>query len=409
MAGLFSNEGDVMSNIMQRRQQANQALGSPYGKYGGIVQAGGMFADIGADAAAGGGYGAADPRMQQQKELKQIAAVVAQQFPGKTDSPDFYKALALAVQDKYPQKAQEAMQMAAKREQEIAQGKLTSLKTKQAEAEIAASKAATEKASKDTETRKQAVNSLFPDSDQALKEAVANDEALFKSVVTEKYKNKERQTEIRNVGGNVVLLDKQTGDTLRVIGPAPDTRPVVNISGEQESAFVKERAKTQAQTLASVEKEGKNAETALRTLEGMQKTNLNGIYSGPQAQIVMNTNNFLESIGLLSKEDTKKLTNSTSYDKFAKDLVMQDLDGKLGAQVSDADRKYVEARIPQLTTNPQARTELIAKLMEINKRKIAYRDQMVEYANKENNLNGFKFDDPFKAKKDRKTLSAFQK
>jgi hypothetical protein len=121
MAGLFSNEGDVMSNIMQRRQQANQALGSPYGKYGGIVQAGGMFADVGADAAAGGGYGAADPRMQQQKELKQIAAVVAQQFPGKTDSPEFYKALALAVQDKYPQKAQEAMQMAVEKEKQGAE------------------------------------------------------------------------------------------------------------------------------------------------------------------------------------------------------------------------------------------------------------------------------------------------
>lgn len=137
MAGLFSNEGDVMSNIMQRRQQANQALGSPYGKYGGIVQAGGMFADIGADAAAGGGYGAADPRMQQQKELKQIAAVVAQQFPGKTDSPDFYKALALAVQDKYPQKAQEAMQMAVEKEKQIAAGEVASLQKKKLEKEIA--------------------------------------------------------------------------------------------------------------------------------------------------------------------------------------------------------------------------------------------------------------------------------
>ena len=78
MAGLFSSgEQDVLGNIVQQRQQANQALGSGYGKYGGIVEAGAGMADTGADAMYGGKTGASDPRMQQMTEVKNIFAQVA--------------------------------------------------------------------------------------------------------------------------------------------------------------------------------------------------------------------------------------------------------------------------------------------------------------------------------------------
>ena len=66
MAGLFSSgEQDMLGNIVQQRQQANQALAQNYGKYSGIVQAGAGMADIGADAMFGGKTGASDPRIQQ--------------------------------------------------------------------------------------------------------------------------------------------------------------------------------------------------------------------------------------------------------------------------------------------------------------------------------------------------------
>ena len=124
----------------------------------------------------------------------------------------------------------------------------------------------------------------------------------------------------------------------------------------------------------------------------MKEKNATGkLYSGPQANIALETANFLESVNLLSPNETRKLTDSTAYDKFAKDLVMKDLGGKLGAQVSDADRKYVEARIPQLTTNPQARTELLNKLEEIAVGKINYYKKLNSHANKYNNLNDFDF------------------
>ena len=112
MAGLFSSgEQDVLGNIVQQRQQANQALGSGYGKYGGIVQAGAGMADIGADAMYGGKTGASDPRMQQMTEVKNIFAQVAMEV-GNTTSAAFYNKLAQAWSAKYPEQAAKAAEKA---------------------------------------------------------------------------------------------------------------------------------------------------------------------------------------------------------------------------------------------------------------------------------------------------------
>jgi hypothetical protein len=74
---------------------------------------------------------------------------------------------------------------------------------------------------------------------------------------------------------------------------------------------------------------------------------------------------------------------------------MQDLGGKLGAQISDADRKFVEDRIPQLTTSEKARTELLNKLEEIQRGKIDYYKKMNAHANKYGNLNDFDFSEKY--------------
>lgn len=141
MAGLFDTSNDTLSQIMAQRQRANQALGSPYGRYSGIMQSAGGMVDTMMDAAAGGGAGASDPAMQKQKELKQIAQVIAQQMGGKTNTPDYFKALAVAVQDKYPDKAEEALAKAAQMEQQAQQTKLTGLKIEEAEKNLKAGEA----------------------------------------------------------------------------------------------------------------------------------------------------------------------------------------------------------------------------------------------------------------------------
>lgn len=366
MAGLFSNEGDVMSNIMQRRQQANQALGSPYGKYGGIVQAGGMFADVGADAAAGGGYGAADPRMQQQKELKQIAAVVAQQFPGKTDSPEFYKALALAVQDKYPQKAQEAIQMAVEKEKQRAEMRKVRQEERDAQDVITG--------------RVNILKSQGFSPDDA--QRIARDDVTYKEMIASKKSDANlglstnQRIAAKSLGFPVYTdINKYTTEQAQAIekkmneqanSVAKNGAVTVTIEDKGSLKGAEELGKLDAKQVDEWRKAGDQAEKALSNLDRMEKAAIGGVYSGPQAGSTLVIANFLDSLGLLQGEALEKLTRSASYDKTAKESVLQAIGGSLGNQVSDADRKFIEAIVPQLATNPQAKIELIRVMKHIN-------------------------------------------
>lgn len=108
MAGLFSSdEQDMLGTIMQQRNQSNQALGSGYGKYGGIVQAGAGMADIGGDAMFGGATGASDPRMIEQQEVKAIFSKASTQT-GNSTSPAFYTALSELLAAKFPEQSKKA-------------------------------------------------------------------------------------------------------------------------------------------------------------------------------------------------------------------------------------------------------------------------------------------------------------
>jgi hypothetical protein len=114
MAGLFSSgEQDLLGNIMTQRQQANQALGSGYGKYGGIVQAAGGLIDTGTDAMFGGKVGASDPRMQQLQGAKAIFAKVSKEMVDVT-TPEFFERLSQELQaGGYPEQAGKASDRAA--------------------------------------------------------------------------------------------------------------------------------------------------------------------------------------------------------------------------------------------------------------------------------------------------------
>jgi hypothetical protein len=172
------------------------------------------------------------------------------------------------------------------------------------------------------------------------------------------------------------------------------TRVAVDV--KQEEAFAQKRGTTQAEELSNATNLARGASQALSTLNNMRQLDASGqLFTGPLANSYVGATNLLASVGLLSPDQTKKLSSSEVYDKQAKDLVMQDLGGKLGAQISDSDRKYVEARIPQLTTSQKARTELLGKIEEIQRGKIDYYRKMNDYANKNNNLNGFDFSETY--------------
>lgn len=198
-------------------------------------------------------------------------------------------------------------------------------------------------------------------------------------------------TVLSETADGVFLINKVTGQKIARIGSAPERATKVSVNNAQESAFAKERGQLQAKTLAEVETQAKASANAVDRLSNMEKLNKGSLITGPLAGSAIGAGQFLSSLGLLSPESAKTLASSEVYDKQAKDLVMQDLGGKLGAQISNADREFIEARIPQLRNSQPARTELINKLKEIHKKNINYYQRMSKEATTKGNLNDFDF------------------
>lgn len=167
--------------------------------------------------------------------------------------------------------------------------------------------------------------------------------------------------------------------------------PKQTVINAQENSFAKQRGEMQAKSLAEAETQAKSSANAVNRLAGMEKLNQGSLITGPLAGTAIGAGQFLSSLGLLSPQSASTLASSEVYDKQAKDLVMQDLGGKLGAQISDADRQFIEARIPQLKNSVLARTELIGKLKDIHKKNIDYYQRMSKHANAKGSLNDFDF------------------
>lgn len=212
--------------------------------------------------------------------------------------------------------------------------------------------------------------------------------------------NKDKQASTLDQARQIVLQlagkadlkqeEKQALDNAREVLKLSSPSQVINMT--QESKFAGKRGELQASALDSAAQSAAGARTALTTLDdmlGLAKTDK--LYTGALAMTALGAASFLTSLGLLSQENARTLANSEIYDKRAKDLVMQELGGKLGAQISNTDREFIEARIPQLKTSPTARVELINKLKEIQESKINLYRKMNKHANEFGNLNDFDF------------------
>lgn len=156
---------------------------------------------------------------------------------------------------------------------------------------------------------------------------------------------------------------------------------------QQESAFSKKMGELQANDYMEVQKQAKSSAATLDTLKSMDPNA--DMYGGPLAAGSIAAGQFLSSLGLLSPEEAAKLATSEVYDKNAKKLVLQDLGGKLGAQISDSDRRFIEAIIPQLKNSPSARTKLLNKLKEVHSKNIQNYQAMRNHLKTNKDFNNF--------------------
>ena len=205
-----------------------------------------------------------------------------------------------------------------------------------------------------------------------------------------------------NIGVKPLFGDYTPAETAKInkalmqdqidLAAAKATQIRISNNVQQEQEFAKKRGVTQATELENATALARGASLALNTIRSMKNLNDSGqLFTGPAAQSYVAATNMLSSLKLLSPAQAQMLTSSQVYDKQAKDLVMNELAGKLGSGISEGDRKFIEDRIPQLTTSPKARAELLDKMESLQKDKIKYWKDMNAHANKYGNLNDFDF------------------
>ena len=226
----------------------------------------------------------------------------------------------------------------------------------------------------------------------------------------------QRQGPIK-VGNNERLVDPRTGRV--TLDAAPDLPPgmVLGPSGPQylpaylegqeriraagrqnttvnmpapEKAFNVELAKLDAKQLDDWRESATKAQGGLSRIHEMKKLTGDSLYSGWGAEGRLGVANFFATMGL--PVDQGKIANSQEYLKHAKELTLTMLKEGVGAsQISNADLAFVEATVPQLATNPQARVNLLSYMERRLGESVDRFQRADEYARGNNGLRGFRY------------------
>ena len=381
MAGLFtSSEQDLLGNIVQQRQQANQALGSGYGKYGGIVQAAAGMADVGADAMTGGMIGSSDPRMQQLQGAKAIFTKVAKET-GEVDSPEFYEKVSQELRlAGYPEQAQKAADEAIKKKK---QGyEMSDLERKQNLQEamsaipvdaplevrqkamndalrqfgspaeqlaLAKEEAAKAKEAKAINNRATALVSTLGDKvDNETVLSIAGDPELYRKIMDDRLKIRDQKTKVITTKGGVWLVEDPSGKKIKYYG-LPTSG--VTIQNRQESAESSERGKF---LVAQFKDVSEQAKVSART-RGVLQTNLGilekGFNTGFGTETKAAAASVLAALGL--KDASKYAANAQMFNATVNQIVLQAQLAQKGPQ-TEADARRITDTTAKLGNEKEA-------------------------------------------------------
>lgn len=167
-------------------------------------------------------------------------------------------------------------------------------------------------------------------------------------------------------------------------------RPQNNVTVQGDKAFTTELAKLDAKQLDEFRDSAMKAQNGLSRIGEMKRLSEQGVYSGWGAQGRAGVANFFNTIG--APMEPRKLQNSQEYLKHAKELTLSMLKEGVGAnQISNADREFVDATVPQLETNPQARMNLLNYMEKRLGGSVQRFQEADSYARKNSGLGGFNY------------------
>jgi hypothetical protein len=156
-----------------------------------------------------------------------------------------------------------------------------------------------------------------------------------------------------------------------------------------ESEFVKELGKLDAKKVSEAMVTRETATSTIKSLNKLASLPDNELITGQFATGRVGIANLIQTLGLASASDAKKVAGSQEYQKVAGDVILQTLGGKLGSGFSNADREFIQGLIPQLETNPAARRQLITFMQNKNQEIVAETIRLENYARDKNGLKGF--------------------
>jgi hypothetical protein len=200
-----------------------------------------------------------------------------------------------------------------------------------------------------------------------------------------------------DVNNDQQFIFKQGADGKQVrvafSGGVDRTTATTNVGGVKlppgESEFVKELGKIDAKKVGDALVLRDNAASTIKSLNKLASLPDTDLISGQFATGRVGVTSLLQTLGLASDTDAKKLATSEQYQKVASDVVLQTLGGKLGAGFSNDDRKFIQGLIPQLETSPAARRRLIDFMQQKNQEIIDDTIRLETYARANKGLSGF--------------------
>ena len=158
---------------------------------------------------------------------------------------------------------------------------------------------------------------------------------------------------------------------------------------EGESEFVKTLGKKDAERVDAAITLRDTAVSSINSLNKLASLPDNELITGQFATGRVGATNLLQTLGLASPADARKLATSQEYQKVAGDVILQTLGGKLGSGFSNADREFIAGLVPQLETNPAARRQLISFMQNKNQEIVKETIRLENYARDKKGLSGF--------------------
>ena len=163
-----------------------------------------------------------------------------------------------------------------------------------------------------------------------------------------------------------------------------------NSTQQQQNDFAKVLNKVQGEKYSNAIDLRDNSITAVKTFNKLGELDDQGLISGSFATGRVGAVNLLNTLGLVTSSDVATLARSENYVKVAGDAILSALGGKLGAQISDSDVRFIKGLVPQLENSAAARRQLIDYMREKNVELIKSSTELIDYAETNKTLNGYK-------------------